>query len=218
VLYRIYEQSGDPAALRECVNQYRKARQAWAELANVGKGVYMADITIGEHPQLRGHWLDRLPAMDKDIAAVEAKGGAAHGESNAQTAKAIQAALGRPIRPVVAARHTPASSFQPGQMLRIDVTLEKPAQSVQLYYRHVNQAERFNAIEMTASNRQYAASIPAEYTASEYPLEYYFELRIGPQESSLYPGLANSLTQQPYFVTRQPAATRKQKLTSRARA
>ena len=53
------------------LKQYREARAAWAELANRAKGVYVTDITVGEHPQLRGHWLDRLPAIDADIAAIE---------------------------------------------------------------------------------------------------------------------------------------------------
>ena len=31
------------------------------------KGGLVADITVGEHRQLRGHWMDRLPAIDADI-------------------------------------------------------------------------------------------------------------------------------------------------------
>ena len=56
MLYRTYEKTGDPAASEACLAQYRKAREAWAALANKAKGVYMSDITVGEHPQLRGHW------------------------------------------------------------------------------------------------------------------------------------------------------------------
>src|SRR5262249_15025971 len=54
VLYRIYEQTGSRAALEAALNQYRAARAAWADLAERGK-VYVSDITVGEHPQLRGH-------------------------------------------------------------------------------------------------------------------------------------------------------------------
>src|SRR5262249_50721422 len=61
VLYRIFEKTGDRAALEASLQQYRIARAAWVEIANRGKGVYLSDITVGEHPQLRGHWLDRLP-------------------------------------------------------------------------------------------------------------------------------------------------------------
>ncbi len=208
VLYRIYEQTGDPAALTECLNQYRTARAAWAELANRAQGVYESDVTVGEHPQLRGHWLDRLPAIDKDIAAVEGKAATAHGEQQSAIAKAIQTALGRSARATLNASHTPAGSFQPGQPLAINVALEKPASRVQLYYRHVNQAERFNVVEMEGSGQQYKAIIPAAYTGSVFPLEYYFEIKEPAQRSVLYPGLSATLTRQPYFVVREPEAMR----------
>src|ERR1700682_5769264 len=38
------------------------------------------------------------------------------------------------------------------------------------------------------------------YTDSQYPLQYYFELRQGPESAWLYPGFADNLTGQPYFV------------------
>jgi hypothetical protein len=209
VLYRVYERTNDSVALAECLNQYRKAREAWAELANRAKDVYMSDITVGEHPQLRGHWADRIAAIDKDIAAIEAKSGTKHPSSNPKVKEAIAAALGKPSRPTLAVTHTPPSSFHPGQPLTIDVALEKPATSVHLYYRHVNQAERFKVAEMEASEKRYKATIPSAYTDSAYPLEYYVEIKMSPDTSLLYPGLSPSLTQQPYFVVRQPAATRR---------
>jgi hypothetical protein len=70
IRYRIYEKAGGQSALKEALAQYSKARATWADLANHAKGVYMADITVGELPQLRGHWLDHLPAMDRDIAGL----------------------------------------------------------------------------------------------------------------------------------------------------
>jgi hypothetical protein len=207
VLYRIYQQTNDPAALAECLNQYRKARAAWADLADRGK-VYMSDITVGEHPQLRGHWLDRIPAMDKDISSIEAKGGTTQGEPQPKAKQAIQAALARPKRTALNATHSPAASFHPGQPLTVEVVLEKPASSVRLYYRHVNQAERFKVAEMEASAQRYKATIPAAYTDSAYPLEYYFEVK-ETSESRLYPGLSQSLTKQPYFVVRKPQGMRR---------
>jgi len=71
--------------------------------------------------------------------------------------------------------------------------------SVRLYYRHANQAERFQLVEMDA---RYHASIPAAYTDSPYPLIYYFELRESPQKAWLYPGFNEDRTNQPYFVVR----------------
>jgi hypothetical protein len=50
--------------------------------------------------------------------------------------------------------------------------------------------------------QQFHATIPASYTASEYPLEYYFEVKESARKVSLYPGFSQSLTNQPYFVVR----------------
>ena len=73
VLYGIYEQSGDRSALELSLKTYQKARTFWAELAEIAKDVYKSDITIGELKVLRGHWLDRLPAMDEDINLLKKK-------------------------------------------------------------------------------------------------------------------------------------------------
>jgi hypothetical protein len=207
VLYRIHEQTGDRTALEESLKQYRAARAAWAELAGRAKGVYAPDITVGEHPQLRGHWLDRLPAMDEDIAAMakrleQTKGG---GTPPERVRLAIQEALGRPRRHTGSCRHTPPARFRPGQPVAIELSLEKgerPA-SVRLHYRRVNQAELWQATEMAAHGSAYLADIPGAYTASPFPLQYYFELREGPDAAWLWPGFDADLSNQPYYVVRQ---------------
>src|SRR5205807_568771 len=71
VLYRIHEKTGDLNAIKEALVQYRRARTAWAEMAQGPAHVYVSDITVGEHPQLRGHWIDRLPQIDRDIENME---------------------------------------------------------------------------------------------------------------------------------------------------
>jgi hypothetical protein len=203
VLYRIHDQTQDRTALAEAMNQYRAARSAWAELANRAKGVYLPDITVGEHPQLRGHWLDRLPAIDADIAGMEKNlEQAKPGEPDARVRAAIQAALGHPHRTTPACRHTPPSRFRPGEPLPIEISMEKPPSSVRLFYRHVDQAARFQSLEMKPHDNRCRAEIPADYTNSPYPLEYYFEVRERPSSAVLYPGFAPGLNNQPYFVVR----------------
>jgi hypothetical protein len=75
-----------------------------------------------------------------------------------------------------------------------------------MYYRHVNQAERFESAEMQAREDRYRAVIPASYTQSLFPLQYYFELKSGPDQACLVPGFAANLSSQPYFVVRRIAA------------
>jgi len=199
VLYRVYEQTGDRAALEESLKAYRAARAAWAELANRARSVYVSDITVGENPQLRGHWLDRTPAIDRDIADISKR--LEQTKSGRVSAEVIQEALGRPRRVSLSCRHTPPEKFRPGQPLKIELAVEKPV-SVRLYYRHVNQAERWESVEMQALDGRYSATLAGSYTDSNYPLQYYFELKQGPAIASLYPGFVADLTNQPYFVVR----------------
>ena len=56
--------------------------------------------------------------------------------------------------------------------------------------------------DMDLKDGRYRATIPAGYTDSPYPLEYYFELKQGSESAWLYPGFTPELTNQPYFVVR----------------
>jgi hypothetical protein len=55
---------------------------------------------------------------------------------------------------------------------------------------------------MDAASYGYTAKIPGVYTDSQFPLQYYFEVRESAERALLYPGLSANLTQQPYFVVR----------------
>jgi hypothetical protein len=205
VLYGIYERTGDITALEEALKKYRSARTVWAALAARAKDIYQPDITIGEETHLRGHWLDRLAAMDDDISDMAKRREQAQASPGPQDRiqPAIREALGRPRRESRPCRHQPPSSFRPGQPLPIELSLEKPgAVSVLLYYRHVNQAERYVAAPMEKRGNRYQAVIPATYTESPYPLQYYFELNTEPETSWLYPGFGAAKANQPYFTVR----------------
>ena len=80
-------------------------------------------------------------------------------------------------RPTHRRRHS-----EPGAALALAITvpqqvLEPILTSVFLRYRHVNQAERWQRVEMQANGTVFSAEIPADYTQSPYALEYCFELR-----------------------------------------
>jgi len=202
VLYGIYEKTGDRKALEESLRKYREARGAWADIVTISKPVYQPDITVGENPQLRGHWTDRLPAIDADIALV-AKQLESAKPSERSHDSAIQAVLGRPKRTPVNCSHTPAASFRIGQPLTIELEVAKSSDAilVQVHYRRVTQAERYQSAEMKLKGGRYYATIPGSYTDSAYPLEYYFELKHG-QSAHLFPGFTPELTNQPYYVVR----------------
>ena len=66
--------------------------------------VYRSDITYGPQPIKRGHWLDRLPAIDKDLAAMEAllqTDSKRRVTPDARVKQAILASTGKPQRPSI---------------------------------------------------------------------------------------------------------------------
>jgi hypothetical protein len=201
VLYAIYERTGDRTALEQALRFYRAARAAWAGLADRAKGVYVADITVGELPWLRGHWLDRLPAIDADLTLVEQRLTAAKPVADPKIQAAIASAIGRPVRPSAAGGHRAPASFQRGRAVALELTAAMPS-SARLYYRHVNQAERWESALMDSKGTAYAAAIPAGYADSPYPLQYYFELKSAPDRAWLHPGFPPDLAGQPYYVIR----------------
>jgi hypothetical protein len=199
VLYSIHERTGDRFALEEAIKYYRAARTAWAALAEKAKGVYVADITVGELPWLKGHWLDRLPAIDADIALLEARLSEAKVRGDPRVKAAIDIATGRPRLPATQVSHHAPDRFQRKQPLIVELTAPSLA-SATLHYRHINQAERWVSSAMDRKGTSYVASIPGVYTDSPYPLQYYFELKSG--RAWLHPGFPADLAGQPYYVVR----------------
>jgi hypothetical protein len=89
------------------------------------------------------------------------------------------------------------------------VALVAPKQvaTVRMYYRHVDQGEDYQVTPMDLHDGQFRASIPAGYTASSYPLQYFFELQSEAHGTTLYPGFETDRLNRPYFVVR-PAPAR----------
>ena len=201
VLYEIFEQTGNAKAGELAVAQYRKAREAWAKMAERAAKVYVADLSYGDVPMRRGNWGDRLPSIDTDLHAMEEKiKNPPSPSGSADADRAIQTATGNPQRPSSGCKHMPPAAFHPGQPLKLGAQVA-PAQvtSVHLHYRHVNQGERWVSAEMQPGADGYAAEIPGDYTGSIYPLEYYFELR-GAGSAWLHPAFNSTLSNQPYYA------------------
>jgi hypothetical protein len=207
LLYRIFEKTNDRAALEWSLHEYGTARAAWVDLSKRAQGIYADDVTVGELPQLHGHWLDRLAAIDRDIKLIEEKLGGKTPErpptAMASVSGVIEEVLAAaPRRDVPTYHHVAAASFLPGKPLEIEVVFDMPMASVNLYYRHVNQAERFKVAAMVRGERHYRAVISGDYTDSPYPLQYYFQVKTAAGKTVLCPGFSKDLTNQPYIVVR----------------
>src|SRR6185437_8128713 len=190
VLYAAYEQTGDHAALEEAVKQYRRAGDIWRNFAEGAKGTYLSDITFGPSQHQRGNWLDRIAAIDDDIAEMQKRLDAAAAPASKNVAP-VRDFTSPPKRESLALQHTPAHAFTPGQPIEVKIAVPPgPDQSLgaRLFYRHVNQAERYQVMEMHSEGNRFSATIPSDYTNSNYPLQYYFELHRASEIPQLSPG------------------------------
>jgi hypothetical protein len=200
--YALFKRTGERGYLEQAVAAYRAARAAWASLAEQG-GAYRDDITVGGEPWLRGHWADRLPAIDDDLGDMERAL-----EATPPTARDGGVSLADLDRepPSHTYEHTPPPPFARGEAVPIELAV-RPADgagvSVRLHYRHLNQAEPYAVVEMAADNGRFHTTIPGTYTDSPYPLLYFFEVSQGPLRAWRLPGLDDSLANRPYVVVRQ---------------
>jgi hypothetical protein len=200
VLWSIYQKTGDAEAKTAALAQYAKARQAWTDLSAAATPVYQSDITYGLTPQMRGHWSDRLPGIDADIAAMKKGGVVGTPTHPGAAATAILAARPRPTRPVAGCRHDAPATFVAGQPLPL--ALKSDAKSVKLFYRRVNQAEQWQVLAMEKHDGRFHGIIPAGYTQTKFPLQYNFGVDHGERGAVPFPGLDSTLANQPYFVVR----------------
>jgi hypothetical protein len=204
VLFAIYSRSSDPAALEQALKAYRNARTAWKTIVDTANNVYREDLTFGYAAHLRGTWRDRLPAIDRDIEAME-KTKTDVAPTIPATA-AIVAALSTPHRDTVLVQHKPVKRFRTGVPIAIEASL--PADTpgkMSLCYRRVNQAEKWVTVPMenaASSSGSFQVSIPTAYAASPYPLQYYFEVRLDSGGVTIYPGLSRDFSTQPYYLIR----------------
>ena len=214
LLFSIGTQKPEIAAPGECQDAYRRARDAWATMAKQAQAVYSADISYGSTPFRRGHWADRLAAIDADLKALiafdilryqEVLGTLSNDPSSSrkhpQTTKTAppRSSIKPAARPVIAVTHTSPESFHPGGDLPLSVSMPPNVTSAILWYRHVNHGERWLSTPMDEHPGTYTAAIPATYTASPFPLQYYFELHTL-TAATLHPAFNPTLSNQPYFA------------------
>jgi hypothetical protein len=206
IAYGLYEEKNDLESLRDAVYFYRAARQAWVDIIKYTKGIYVDKLGFGHRPHIRGHWADRLPAIDQDLTYMEKQLQEKENGSVARLAGPSQAAAvwlqPRPARPPC--EHPLPTRFHPGQPLDIKLNSKSPElQTVKLYYRHVNQVEAYQIQTLTRENGTWRGTIGGDFTDSRYPLMYYFELFNARGNAWLYPGFEPDLANQPYYHVQQ---------------
>jgi hypothetical protein len=216
-LFALYERSKHVPALERALGLYRKARAAWAAFAAEAKAIYRSDVTFGPEYFQRGHWLDRIAAIDADLADMEKLLKNEDPTRSSLTAKdkeiverSIKTVLSEtiPTQPHFPAdAHVPIASFHRGQPLFIKFEHRanpKPG-VINLRFRRVNQGEPWQSTALSLMQDTFRGQIPGRYADSPFPIQYYFEVRPHSGAPFLYPGLSLTpgLNTQPYFVVRQ---------------
>ena len=201
LFYSIHEQTGDSVAGQQSLAAYRKARDAWANLSERTSTIYTADVSYGEDPVRRGHWADRLPAVEQDLVAFE-KYFAEQPAQDSSAKGAMQRALHALSRPSVDLTHNAPAAFHPGSELHLALVAPSTVTESILWYRHVNHGERWLSSPMEKAGNTHSASIPANYTDSPYPMQYYFEIHTE-DAAILHPPFNATLSNQPYYAIMQ---------------
>jgi hypothetical protein len=112
---------------------------------------------------------------------------------------ALPAAPARPATPGV--EHTVPESFERGAPVTLALEVVDPAVvGATLHYRHVDQSESWQQVPMELSGLTLSGTIDGDYTASTYPLMYFFSVLHRDGGQALHPGLAADLSNQPCVV------------------
>jgi len=205
LFYSIHEPTGDPAAATQSLVAYRKARDAWATMSARASTIYATDISYGAPPFRRGNWAARLPAIEADVALLE-KHFAVIGDQKFIPNDAVKRATNPTPRPTIDAKHVVPTAFHPGSDLPLAISAPATVTSAILWYRHVNHGERWLSTPMQSAAGSHSAAIPAAYTNSPFPLQYYFELRTA-SAATLHPPFNPTWSNQPYYAIHKRTAS-----------
>lgn len=199
--YELFTATGNAGDLEAGVGAYRSAVAAWHELSNVAH-VYVDDLTFGPEDRLRGHWRDRLEAIEVDLGDME--------ELLAEAPRRGDIATGgwdRPQtpRPNVEIIHSAPETFRPGEDLSIAIEIDgvdaEAVDRITLRYRPMNQALPIGVVPLERSGRRFSVRIPGPQLDGLYPLAYAFVLTAD-GIAWRHPGLGDDLASQPYLVVR----------------
>lgn len=204
VLFALHTRRDSRRALELALAAYHRARTAWHTAALSANNMYLADLSASDRFDERGSWYDRLVGIDADIEAMQQRlnAFAVQGPESPDVTQAIADVLDPPRPWTPECHHVPPPSLVSGQ--GVDLELRGGGGTVQrvlVHYRHVNQAERYESVAMGRRGGVWRATIPAAYADSQFPLQYYFQLK-SQAAAALYPGFARDLLNQPYFVLR----------------
>jgi hypothetical protein len=191
VSYRLFERSGDVAALDEAIAYERRALEAWRALVRAAGDFYADDLMMGVRGAgLCGHWRDELPALEAGLVWLEQKRRDFRPPADARPAPRYRTGEAAALRPAEVI-HVPPADVAPGKPLTVAVEVRAPAgvKWVRLRYRAVNQQLDYKTLPMASGGETncYRAVIPAEDIAPEWDLMYFIETMDKLGHGQIYP-------------------------------
>ncbi|HVU15888.1 MAG TPA: hypothetical protein VHD32_03135 [Candidatus Didemnitutus sp.] len=204
--YALYQIEGGADTLAQALKAYRSAREHWRQVIEITIPVYVADVSYGEGWFQRGHWADRLAAIDRDIEVMARKPISSSAGPSAAAHK-LDLLTRSIFRPAVVPGPLEVRRTKAGQSIEIRLT-DRGGQfrSVIIYFRSMNQAEIWQSTLMRGEKRSdgtiYFAAIPASVADNNYPLQFYLEVQDDDIRPSTMPRLRLEMDQMPYIIVR----------------
>ncbi|HSA49643.1 MAG TPA: hypothetical protein VLH10_05965 [Yinghuangia sp.] len=203
VEYALFQRTGEHRHIRDAVDILAEAHAAYASITDVADGVYRDELTFGQVLSERGHWSKNVSAMADDLHALRVERDRAAGQADTGTGN------GRPVlresrpRPDGIRLDAP-ERFERGAPLDVSLVGDPDVLSgvtrATLHFRHLDQSKTWNETEMSLDGREFTASLPAEFTASSFPVMCFAEVGFGNEAPVLLPGFESDLANQPYLV------------------
>ena len=192
----MYNAKGDASYAKSSLNIMAQAKEYWQKLCDLG-AVYADDLCFqlgtSQHNCLRGHWRDRMPEIERDIAQLEklCVGASEVKETLFEAKKTQKNAKTKLIYP---------KTCKAGQKVVVKLETEEDINgTVTLHYRHQNLLEgAFKETAMQKDGAAYIAEIPKEYVTQEFDLLVFASISVGEGITEIVPGFWNADEAIPY--------------------
>ena len=198
VMYNLYRETGDPAALEMAIGHEKEAIAEWERIVAAAGDVYSEDLAFGAHAVgFSRHWKEELALMRRGLESLEAERKKPVEKRGALPASKPHGADVEPpvvVLPAVA-KAKPGADYT----VAVKVSDASGVKSVRLRYRHVTQYEDYGVLDMIldAKTGHFVAKIPGFFIVPAWDLMYFVEAVDTAGNGRIYPDLD---TTAPYVI------------------
>jgi len=190
--YNLYKQAGDLVAFDTAIADERQAMQAWKELVDSAGDVYSDNLTFGAQARVfPHHWRDELKPLQAEFDQLLAERQSATARPGAKSVRVLPLTRD-PAPPIVTFIPSEAAAMSDHDFIvKTKIATPTSLKWVRLRYRHVNQKEDYQTVDMTFDEQShvYSASIPAAFVDPHWDLMYFVEVVDRQGHGRIYPDL-----------------------------